>query len=74
MQLENLVLVGCEFEFGAPDDTKIGGCLLVYSDWDFKFYKLCEVAWVFHFLEDNTFLHLTDVLLHDNLVKFFKLF
>jgi hypothetical protein len=74
MELINLVLIGGKFEFGAPDDTKVGGGFLVDTDWDLKFYKLCEVAWVFHFLEDDAFLHLTDVLLHDNLIQLLKLF
>ena len=74
MELVDLVLVGGEFKFGTPDDTKVGGGLLVDSDWNLKFNKFGEVARILHFLEDDAFFHLTDVLLHYNLIELLKLF
>lgn len=63
MLLNDLLKVLREIVLRAAYNAKVGSCLLRKTDRDLKFFEFFMVVRVLHFLKDNAFLHLTDVLL-----------
>jgi len=61
--IANLIVVVLEVILWASNNTEVRRCLLGQSDWDFHPLELLEVLWIFHLLEDDALLHLSDILL-----------
>ena len=68
MELVDLILVKGKFKLLAPYHSEVWNRLLVNSDWNLKLHELAEISGVLHFLQDDAFLHLSDVFLHHDLV------
>ena len=66
MLLDDLLKILREVVLGAANYTKVGCSLLRESNRDLKFFEFFMVVRILHLLEDDAFLHLTDIfLLHD---------
>jgi hypothetical protein len=66
MLILNFFIVVTEIVFGASNDSKVWRGLLGQSDWNLHSCKLGVVLWILHLLEDDTLLHLPDILLFNN--------
>lgn len=66
MLVLDLFIVVTKVVLWASDDTEVWRSLFAKSNWDLKSLEFGVVLRVFHFLKDDTFLHLSDVLFLDN--------
>jgi hypothetical protein len=60
--LDDFIQVLREVVLGTADDTKVGCSLLGKANRDLKLSELFVVSCILHFLKDDAFLHLTDIL------------
>lgn len=69
VESKDFTLVGSELVLRAAHDTEVRIRFLVDPNRNLQFGELGKVLGVLHLLQHNAFLHLSDILLHDDLIE-----